>query len=192
MSIRKLHIIKPERTPVKQNTVQKPSTNNQSPQNVKHQQISMSLEEKRARMEHVKKLNYEAEQRKIAKIKAGGPVYSGQRGVPNYKYGSVKPIWKGETVYIVAGGPSLQDFNFSRLEGKKVIATNKAFMFVPDCDVLYWTDSRFYNWYKKEIDALTCLKYTPSPHPINLTDDVILLRNSGGIVTGKQIGRAHV
>jgi hypothetical protein len=170
-----MHIIKPQRTPVKQNNVQKPVINYPQPT-----PPGMSPEERKSRIELVKKLNYEAEQRRLAKIKAGGPVYSGQRGVPNYKYGSVKPIWKGETVYIVAGGPSLHDFNFSRLTGKKVIAVNKAFMFVQDCDVIYWTDSRFYNWYKKEIDALSCLKYTPSPHPINMADDVVLLRSAGG------------
>lgn len=179
MSIRKMHIIKPERMPIKQNNVQKPSVKTQ--QNTQPiGQPNMTLEERKARIELVKKLNYEAEQRRLAKIKAGGPVSSGQRGVPNYKYGSVKQMWKDSTVYIVAGGPSLQDFNFSRLSGKKVIAVNKAFMFIPDCDVLYWTDSRFYNWYKKEIDAMSCLKYTPSPHPINLADDVTLLRNAGG------------
>jgi hypothetical protein len=171
-----MHIIKPQRMPVKQNNVQKPVVNQQKP-NV--QQV-MSLEERKARIELVKKLNYEAEQRKLTKIKAGVPEYSGKRGVPNYKYGSVRPIWKGETVYIVAGGPSLKDFDFSKLKDKKVIAVNKAFMFVPECDVIYWTDTRFYNWYKKEIDAISCLKYTPSPHPINLADDVILLRNAGG------------
>lgn len=179
MSIRKLHIIKPQRVPVKQNTVQKPTVNSQQ---VTKQPVQnrMTPEEHKSRAELVKKLNYEAEQRKLAKIKQGGPAYSGQRGTPNYKYGSVKKIWQDSTVYIVAGGPSLQDFDFSKLKDKKVIAVNKAFLFIPDCDVIYWTDSRFYNWYKKEIDAMSCLKYTPSPHPINLADDVTLLRNAGG------------
>jgi len=80
----------------------------------------------------------------------------------NISYGRVLPTLKGETIYIVGGGPSLEGFNWSLLKTKKVIAINKAFKYVPWANVLYWTDSRFYGWHKNEIDALDCYKYTIS------------------------------
>jgi hypothetical protein len=81
---------------------------------------------------------------------------------PNAIYRKVLPVFKGETIYIVGGGPSLQTFNWDLLKTKKVIAINKAFKYITTADVIYWTDSRLYNWYKNEIDSLACLKYTIS------------------------------
>ena len=77
-------------------------------------------------------------------------------------YTKVDPLYKGEIIYIIGGGPSLKDFNWDLLKGKRVIAINKAYQFY-DADVVYWTDSRFYNWNKDELDALTAIKYTIQP-----------------------------
>lgn len=72
----------------------------------------------------------------------------------------IEKIWKDETVYIIGGGPSLINFDWNNLKGKRVIAVNRAFQVLPDADVLYWTDSRFYKWYKSEIDMFNGVKYT--------------------------------
>jgi hypothetical protein len=96
-----------------------------------------------------------------------------------YNYVPIPKIWENETVYIIGGGASLKGFNFSRLAGKKVIALNKAYQYYENCDVLYWTDSRFYVWYKKEIDRLSCLKFTPARHNKDLAPDVSIVRISG-------------
>ena len=91
------------------------------------------------------------------------------------KYSSVIPLWKDETVYIVGGGPSLKDFDWKRLKGKKVIAINRAFQVLPDADVLYWTDSRFWKWYNQEIKQFKGFKYTCRPYSPE-QQDVILLK----------------
>lgn len=80
----------------------------------------------------------------------------------NRSFGKVLPLLKGETVYLIGGGPSLETFNWDTLKTKKVIAINKSFKYVPWATAIYWTDARFYTWYKKEIDELTCHKYTIS------------------------------
>lgn len=87
----------------------------------------------------------------------------------------VPRVWAGETVYIIGGGPSLKDFNWNRLNDKKTIAINKALLSYPNADALYWTDGRFYNWHKKDIDSFKGLKYTIAPRR-ELTEDIHLLK----------------
>ena len=75
-------------------------------------------------------------------------------------HSTVNPIWNGDTVYLIGGGPSLSNFNWSSLNGKKTIAINKAILHYPQADVMYWTDGRVYTWYKDDIDNYEGLKYT--------------------------------
>jgi hypothetical protein len=165
--------IKPDRTPVPQPTTVIRGGHNKKTQDVPIKQ-RMSPDEKRARVERIRQHQAIANQRKEdAKRAASNPNFN------PYKYGSIESVWKNETVYIVAGGSSLSGFDFNRLKGKKVIAINKAFAYLPFADYLYWTDTRFYLWYKSEIDKLACKKVTASTNPKDLTEDVILLRNSG-------------
>ena len=89
----------------------------------------------------------------------------------------VEPIWKGETAFIVGGGPSLANFNFDKLQYKKTIIINKAIQFYPKADILYWTDARVYHWYKKDIDNFRGDKYTIKP--FDVPKDVKALRNTG-------------
>jgi hypothetical protein len=86
----------------------------------------------------------------------------------------VEKIWKNETVYLIGGGPSLINFNWEKLRGKKTIAINKSALYYPHADIMYWTDSRFYSWYKNDIDKLTCKKYTLRSGK-KLADDIISL-----------------
>lgn len=94
----------------------------------------------------------------------------------NVTISKVEPVWKGETVYIIGGGPSLKDFNWNSLIGKRTIAINKAFYNYPNADILYWTDSRFYNWYKQDIDKFKGQKYTVTPVVSNISSDVKILK----------------
>lgn len=93
----------------------------------------------------------------------------------NYEVSKVEPIWLGETVYIIGGGPSLSDFKWNRLNGKKTIAINKSILSYPQADIMYWTDSRVYGWYKKEIDKFKGLKYTIRHHH-SYTGDIKVLK----------------
>ena len=79
---------------------------------------------------------------------------------PKYEYGKVNEIWTGETVYLIGGGPSLKNFEWNSLHGKKTIAINKAITFYPNADAVYWTDGRVYTWFEKEINKFKGLKYT--------------------------------
>ena len=92
--------------------------------------------------------------------------------------GKVDQMWSGETVFIIGGGPSLRDFNWMSLHGKKVIAINKSLLSYPSAQVLYWTDSRVYSWMKKEIDDFKGLKFTIRDHPSYVGDIKILKRGN--------------
>lgn len=59
---------------------------------------------------------------------------------------SVPREWIGETALVVAGGPSLRGFDFTRLSGRRVIAVNDSCYSVPNADYLVFTD---YRWWKK-------------------------------------------
>lgn len=95
----------------------------------------------------------------------------------NYKYSEIHPIWKNETVYIVGGGHSLTDFNWHLLKNKRLIAINRAFEKLPNADVIYWTDARFYKWYKNEIDQLHALKVCCRPIANGTPDIKVLCAN---------------
>lgn len=91
--------------------------------------------------------------------------------------GKIDPIYKGKIIYIIGGGPSLTGFDFKRLNNKIVIAVNKAFLFYPEANVLYWTDSRFYEWYQKEIDDFKGIKVTNKTKPVK--ENIINLHDTG-------------
>jgi hypothetical protein len=90
------------------------------------------------------------------------------------KYSAVPRKFEGETIYIIGGGPSLKNFNFAELKGHRTIAINKAVFFHQTADVLYWTDSRFYTWYKNDIDNFNGLKFTLKPGSQYTTDIKVL------------------
>lgn len=93
----------------------------------------------------------------------------------NYTY--IDPIFLGDTIYIVGGGPSLKGFDFNRLKDKTVIAVNKAFFHLPFAQVLYWSDTRFYEWHGKEVDLFKGIKVTCRSQPKKA--DIINLINTG-------------
>jgi hypothetical protein len=92
--------------------------------------------------------------------------------------GQTEKIWDNEVVYIIGGGPSLKDFDWNLLAGKKVIAINRAFEVLPNADVLYWTDARFYRWFKNKIDDFTGLKVTCRPVQGSPGDIIVLKQNT--------------
>lgn len=49
-------------------------------------------------------------------------------------------------IFIVGGGPSLRGFNFDRLKGCDVFATNAAYVDVPWSRYLVFADERFWQW----------------------------------------------
>lgn len=57
------------------------------------------------------------------------------------------PMWRGRTVYILGGGPSLNSIDIDRLRGERVIAVNNAFKLAPFADICYFKD---FHWFQQE------------------------------------------
>mgnify|MGYP003122516323 CR=1 FL=1 len=91
------------------------------------------------------------------------------------KYSTIQNKFKDKTIYIIGGGPSLENFDFNKLAGHVTIAINKAIIFHNIADVLYWTDTRFYTWYKNEVDNYKGLKFSLTAGS-QYTDDVNILK----------------
>lgn len=68
-------------------------------------------------------------------------------------FGNKRPIgevlytgaWKGRRCFIIAGGPSLQGFNFKQLENEFTIGINRAYESF-DCNIMFCMDGRFFKW----------------------------------------------
>src|SRR5262245_46625211 len=61
------------------------------------------------------------------------------------KYWSVTREWAGETVFIIAGGPSVLRQNLESLRGRRVIVINSSVHAVSWADILYFGDWRWWN-----------------------------------------------
>jgi len=64
---------------------------------------------------------------------------------------------KGETVFIVGGGPSLKGFDFTKLNGKLTIAINSAMYFLQPTAV-FWCDGRWAAQNDDKLSAMDCYK----------------------------------
>lgn len=60
-----------------------------------------------------------------------------------------EPIFKGETVFCLASGPSLTQQTADKLKGCRVIVVNSSCLLAPWADILYFTDS---GWYDGEFE----------------------------------------
>ena len=95
------------------------------------------------------------------------------------RYSSVPKLFPNETIFIIGGGPSLKGFDFRTLSGKRTIAINKALLYMTDPDAVYWTDGRFYTWFKNEVDSFKGLKFALRPGS-QYTCDIKVLRKGKG------------
>lgn len=57
--------------------------------------------------------------------------------------------WEGETVFILASGPSVLDLDLSLLSGRRVIAVKSSWLHWPAADVLFFADGRW--WREKQL-----------------------------------------
>lgn len=62
----------------------------------------------------------------------------------------VPPIWRGETVFCVASGPSLRDMDLARLRGRRVIVVNDNYLRCPWADILYFCDHKWWVWHSSK------------------------------------------
>ncbi len=82
----------------------------------------------------------------------------------------------------------MSNFNWHSLKGKKTIAINKAFYTYPDADMLYFTDGRFYKWYKEDIDLFKGKKYTITTSTQNIKSDVNVITRGSKLGINKKKG----
>ncbi|GAH32745.1 unnamed protein product, partial [marine sediment metagenome] len=61
----------------------------------------------------------------------------------------VDNVWKGQRCFIIGGGASLKDFDFSRLESELTIGVNRAYEKLP-CTIMFATDAKLYKWITDE------------------------------------------
>lgn len=102
-------------------------------------------------------------------------------------------------VYIVAGGPSLKNFDWSLLEGKEVIAVNRAFEVLPNAQTIYFSDLRFWHWHHSELLSHSGQKYTcakrvehASVEKFRFTGMRGMDVNYGGLRSGNNSGYAAI
>lgn len=61
-----------------------------------------------------------------------------------FEYWTPEPIWKDETAFVLASGPSLTAEICEKVRWRKTIAVNSSCMLAPWADVLFFTDSGWY------------------------------------------------
>jgi hypothetical protein len=75
-----------------------------------------------------------------------------------------KPIWSGHDVYIIGGGPSLENFDWNLLKGKKTIGCNNAYQLGFDvCKICIFGDRKWYLHHKKDLASYTGVVYGAEP-----------------------------
>jgi len=52
--------------------------------------------------------------------------------------------WEGETVFVLASGPSVNALDLSLLKGRRVIAVKSSWLIYPAADVLFFADGRWW------------------------------------------------
>ena len=74
--------------------------------------------------------------------------------IPNGGPFTMHPYYLGETIFVVASGPSLKTVNFRQIEGRKIICVNSSYELVPYPSFIYFGDGR---WWRNHGPDL-CLK----------------------------------
>ena len=61
----------------------------------------------------------------------------------------IPKIWMNDTVYILGGGPSLNDTNLDLIHDRHVIGVNNAYLHGSWVDICWFGDCRWYQWHKE-------------------------------------------
>jgi len=117
------------------------------------------------------------------------------RGTTSPVDGATVPCrWPGETVVILAGGPSLAAAHVARCQGAHVIAIKDTIRLAPWADVLYGCDAKWWAHHGAQLRAFTGLRYALEA---GASAWATVLRNTGelgleadpsGLRTGKNSG----
>lgn len=104
-------------------------------------------------------------------------------GWPVDRFSVIEPVWAGETVACIGGGPSVTPEAVASLRGRaRVIAINNAYLLAPWAEMCYFADYRWWDWHraKPEFKAFAGAKVTIMGTGMLVSDpDVHMLHNYG-------------
>lgn len=82
-----------------------------------------------------------------------------------FEYWAPQPLWRGETCFLLGGGPSLDRATVNRVRGHgRVMAINSSCMLAPWADALFFTDNSWFEPRRGIVEAWTGLVLTLSRH----------------------------
>lgn len=88
-------------------------------------------------------------------------------------------MWQGRRCFIVGGGPSLKDFDFTQLNGELVIGVNRAFEKLPWSAITCSMDGQFWRNYAKDLlmhgSNTVILAVDPATSPV----EMLVARSAG-------------
>lgn len=79
-------------------------------------------------------------------------------------YWRPEPIWRGETCFILGGGPSLTAEIAERVKGRRTIAINSSAPLAPWADVLLFMDDGWFQERREFVAAWPGMVVTTAPH----------------------------
>jgi hypothetical protein len=98
--------------------------------------------------------------------------------------------WENQPCFLIGGGESLIDFNFSRLDKYLTIGINKAFIYYPKVSINYLMDLTFYDEIKSEFLKYRGLKVLLAPPSIRKFElGVYLVKNSPNLLVQGDLAR---
>lgn len=108
---------------------------------------------------------------------------------------AVPPMWRGETVVCVAGGPSLTQEQVDFCRGKaRMIAVNDAYLMAPWADIHYFCDGRWFRWHRDrpEFKAVTSLQVTLDTKVAEDNPAIRYVHNTSGPKKGLCLKPGHI
>lgn len=107
----------------------------------------------------------------------------------------LEPIWRGDTVVILATGPSLTVEDAEWVRGKaRVIAVNDAYRVAPWADVLYACDDKWWRWHQgvpvfqgRKL-SIKCKSYHDVERLCNTGAEGLETERRDGVRTGRNSG----
>lgn len=87
---------------------------------------------------------------------------------------TINPYWLGETIFVVASGPSIRTTNFDLIRGRKIICVNSSIEMVPFADMVYFGDGRWWDEHKRMLinfpgHIVTCSGLIKHPRVLRIT-----------------------
>ena len=95
----------------------------------------------------------------------------------------VPELWPGSTMVCIAGGPSLTAADVAAVQGRApCIVVNDGYRLAPWADVLYFCDSRWWEWHRArpEYKAFAGIKVTMAENVAKAEPGVHWVKNGGG------------